>query len=94
MSVLTWAAVNPFNGTLLGLAGVVLIVVAFRLPNEPIQIAPLWVVVAGALMFVFGWVYPHFLDTYPVFAYLYAAPTGLVPYPVDRDWAGAHHRRP
>ncbi len=81
VSVLAWTAANPFNGALLGLAGVALIVLAFRLPDEPIQIAPLWVVVAGALMFVFGWVYPHFLDTFPVFAYLYAAPTGLVPCP-------------
>jgi hypothetical protein len=81
VSVLAWTAANPFNGALLGLAGVALIVLAFRLPNEPIHIAPLWVVVAGALMFVFGWVYPHFLDTFPVFTYLYAAPTGLVPCP-------------
>jgi hypothetical protein len=81
VSVLAWMAANPFNGALLGLAGVALIVLAFRLPDERIKIAPLWVVVAGALMFVFGWVYPHFLDTFPVFAYLYAAPTGLVPCP-------------
>lgn len=81
VSALAWTAANPFNGTLLGLAGVALIVLAFRLPDEPIQIAPLWVVIAGALMFVFGWVYPHFLDTFPVVAYLYAAPTGLVPCP-------------
>jgi hypothetical protein len=81
VSILAWTAANPFNGVLLGLAGVALIVLALRLPNEPIRIAPLWVVVAGALMFVFGWVYPHFLDTFPVLAYLYAAPTGLVPCP-------------
>lgn len=81
VSALAWTAANPFNGTLLGLAGVALIVLAFRLPDEPIQIAPLWVVIAGALMFIFGWVYPHFLDTFLVVAYLYAAPTGLVPCP-------------
>lgn len=81
VSVLAWTAANPFNGALLGLAGVALIALAFRLPDEPIRIAPLWVVAAGALMFVFGWVYPHFLDTFPLFAYLVAAPTGLVPCP-------------
>lgn len=81
VSILAWTATNPFNGMLLGLAGLALIVLAFRLPDERIQIAPLWVVVAGALMFVFGWVYPHFLDTFPLAAYLVAAPVGLVPCP-------------
>jgi hypothetical protein len=81
VSVLAWTAANPFNGALLGIAGVALIALALRLPNGRIQIAPLWVVAAGALLFLFGWVYPHFLDTFPLFAYLYAAPTGLVPCP-------------
>jgi hypothetical protein len=81
VSLLAWTAANPFNGTLLAVAGVTLIALAFRLPAAPIRIAPPWVVVAGALMFVFGWVYPHFLDTFPPVAYLYAAPTGLVPCP-------------
>ena len=81
VSILAWTAANPFNGVLLGLVGLALIVLAFRLPDERIQIAPLWVVIAGALMFVFGWVYPHFLDSFPAVAYLVAAPTGLVPCP-------------
>jgi hypothetical protein len=81
VSALAWTAANPFNGAVLGAAGIVLIVVAFRMPDEPIRIAPVWAVSAGIVMFLFGWVYPHFLDTFPLVAYLYAAPTGLVPCP-------------
>jgi hypothetical protein len=81
VSVLAWTAGNPFNGAMLGVAGVALIGLAFRLPHAPVEVAPGWVVAAGVLMFAFGWVYPHFLDTFPIFAYLYAAPVGLVPCP-------------
>jgi hypothetical protein len=81
VSLLAWTAANPFNGALLAIAAIVLIVVAFRIPAEPIRIAPVWAVSAGIIMFAFGWVYPHFLDTFPLAAYLYAAPTGLVPCP-------------
>jgi hypothetical protein len=38
-------------------------------------------VVSGSLLFVFGWVYPHFLETRSILTYLYAAPTGLIPCP-------------
>jgi hypothetical protein len=81
VSILAWITANPFNGALFALAAVALIVIAFRLPNERVQIAPVWAVCAGVIMFAFGWVYPHFLETWPVAAYLYAAPTGLVPCP-------------
>ena len=37
--------------------------------------------VPGLLLFLFGWAYPHFLETRPVWAYLYLAPTGLIPCP-------------
>jgi hypothetical protein len=81
VSVLAWTASNPFNGTLLAGAGVALIAVALKGPDEPVRIAPPWVVSAGVLLFLFGWVYPHFLDTSSFVPYFYAAPTGLVPCP-------------
>lgn len=81
VSLFAWVGANPFNGLVLGLVGIALAVLAFRLPDERIEIGPPWAVVAGSLMFLFGWVYPHFLDTFPAFAYLYAAPVGLVPCP-------------
>jgi hypothetical protein len=81
VSALAWVSANPFNGTLFALAGVALIAIALRLPDERLRIAPTWVVSAGVLMFLFGWVCPHFLDTASFVPYLYAAPTGLVPCP-------------
>ena len=37
--------------------------------------------IAGAALLIFGWVYPHFLETSSPLTYLYAAPTGLIPCP-------------
>src|SRR5512134_1782539 len=70
VSILAWTAANPFNGALLAVAAIVLIVMAFRMPDEPVEIAPVWAVGAGIAMFFFGWVYPHFLDTFPLVVYL------------------------
>jgi hypothetical protein len=81
VSVLAWTAANPFNGSLFALAGIALVAIATRLPDERVLIAPFWRVSAGVFMFLFGWVYPHFLDTSSFVPYLYAAPTGLVPCP-------------
>jgi hypothetical protein len=81
VSVLAWSSGNPFNGTLFAVAAVALIVLAVRLPKDRVYLAPTWIVVAGAVMFIFGWVYPHFLETTSLLPYLYAAPTGLIPCP-------------
>lgn len=81
VSALAWMAGNPFNGTLFALFGIALVVIALRLPVEEVTIAPTWLATIGVLMFVFGWVYPHFLATATFWPYLYAAPTGLVPCP-------------
>jgi hypothetical protein len=81
VSILAWISANPFNGVLFALAGIALMVIAARLSPEHIQFAPRWVVGAGLFMFLFGWVYPHFLETSSIVPYLYAAPTGLVPCP-------------
>jgi hypothetical protein len=40
----------------------------------------LWAV-PGAILFGFGWVYPHFLQTPSIAPYLYASPLGLIPCP-------------
>lgn len=81
VSVLAWYSGNPFNGALFAVAAIALIVLAARLPDERVQVAPAWIAGAGAVMFVFGWLYPHFLDTTSFLPYLYAAPVGLVPCP-------------
>ena len=81
VSVMAWMAANPFNGLVFGLLGLALLILGWRLPATPVRIAAPWAVTAGVLMFVFGWVYPHFLDAFPAYAYLYAAPVGLAPCP-------------
>ncbi len=81
VSSLAWGTGNPFNGAFFAISSIALIVIAARLPRERIQIAPTWMVVTGAFMFLFGWVYPHFLSAASPLTYLYAAPTGLIPCP-------------
>lgn len=78
---LAWRTGNPFNGTVFILAGAILSVIALRFSRTPIEIGSRWMVSAGALMFIFGWTYPHFLDTSSYVPYVYAAPTGLIPCP-------------
>lgn len=81
VSSLAWASGNPFNGVFFAIAAIALMMIAARLPRESIQIGPTWMVMTGTFMFLFGWVYPHFLSTASPLAYLYAAPTGLIPCP-------------
>jgi hypothetical protein len=81
VSALAWLTANPFNGTLFAVAAIAMLIIAFRLPQARIDVAPLWLTSAGVLLFVFGWVYPHFLVTSSWLPYLFAAPTGLIPCP-------------
>jgi hypothetical protein len=80
-SALAWTGGNPFNGTLLALSGIALIVIAIRQPDERVRVGAAWTTIAGGLLFTFGWVYPHFLETASFWPYLYSAPTGLIPCP-------------
>lgn len=81
VSALAWLSANPFNGTVFALVGIALIVIALRFSSGSVHIAPPWAVGIGIAMFLFGWFYPHFLETDSLLPYLYSAPTGLVPCP-------------
>jgi hypothetical protein len=81
VSALAWAHGNPFNGSLFALLGMGLMAIAVTLPRGDIGVGPPWAVVVGSSLFLFGWVYPHFLDTPSWLPYLYATPTGLIPCP-------------
>jgi hypothetical protein len=81
VSILAWLAANPFNGALTGLFAIALLVIAFRMSPEEVEIAPTWLAGIGVVLAAFGWLYPHFLQTDSFVPYLYAAPTGLVPCP-------------
>jgi hypothetical protein len=80
-SAMTWTYGNPFNGALLAGAAAAIAVLATRLPSEPVVAGRTHWRVAGGLMVAFGWVYAHFLPEQLAYAFLYAAPTGLVPCP-------------
>lgn len=81
VSAMAWTVGNPFNGTVFAAVGVALLVIAVRMAPERAQVSPPWLLVLGSGLFLFGWVYPHFLETGSGWTYLYAAPTGLVPCP-------------
>jgi len=81
VSFVAWFSSNPFNGIIYALIGILFIYFSIKLPREKASIAPLWILIPGIIMFIFGWIYPHFLEYASSFAYLYAAPTGLIPCP-------------
>jgi len=81
VNVFAWLSSNPFNGIMFALVGVLLVIFAFKLPSDHVQRAPIWQLIPGTLLILFGWAYPHFLDSSSVFTYAYAAPSGLIPCP-------------
>ncbi|MFP4083201.1 MAG: hypothetical protein ACLFVG_10685 [Candidatus Aminicenantes bacterium] len=81
VSILAWIYKNPFNGAVFLLFAVILAVIGLRMPKERIQKPPVWGFIFGALLILFGWIYPHFLENGSWLRYLYAAPMGLIPCP-------------
>jgi hypothetical protein len=72
---------NLFNGTILGVLGLALVLLALRLSSRPVEVGPVAARTVGVLLVAFGSFYPHFLQDQEPIAYLYAAPTGVVPCP-------------
>lgn len=81
VSVLAWIKNYPFNGIVFLFFAVVLVLVGLRLSDEKVKRGTSWAFGIGILMIIFGWVYPHFLESGKWYDYLYAAPTGLIPCP-------------
>lgn len=81
VSASAWMQPNPVNGVINAIIGTLLLIVAAKLPRDGIRIAPGWSLFSGTLMFAFGWIYPHFLETSSYLPYLYAAPIGIIPCP-------------
>jgi len=72
---------NWFNGIVLGTTAIALLVLSTRLGRAPVRGgAPLNRSVGVALV-VFGYLYPHFLESMSPFWHLVAAPVGVVPCP-------------
>jgi hypothetical protein len=89
VSAMAWVAGNPFNGIVFALVAITLALVSSSLPPDPVRISSPGTVIAGTALFIFGWLYPHFLDTTEFAPYLYSAPTGLIPCPTLSILIGA-----
>jgi NADH:ubiquinone oxidoreductase subunit 6 (subunit J) len=81
VSILAFTIFNPVNGIGFALVGILLVYVSLKMPREQVQIAPWWALIAGAFMFVFGWVYPQFLDASSLYSFIYSSPVGIIPCP-------------
>jgi hypothetical protein len=81
VSGFAWAFGNPFNGTSFALVAAVLGWLAWRAPSGEVGRSLPWTTTLGGLLVAFGCSYPHFLVGRPALAYLYGAPTGLIPCP-------------
>src|SRR6185436_17593131 len=81
VSMFSWLGANPFNGAVFGLLASAMMIVARRLPSEPVPRETTPFLAPGALLIVFGWMYPHFVQAGSWLTYVYAAPFGLLPCP-------------
>jgi hypothetical protein len=89
VSAVAWAGGNPFNGAMFALFAALLVEIASRISSHPVHMARPLLFVPAAMLMVFGWTYPHFLERNPWTAYLYAAPMGLLPCPTLATVIGA-----
>jgi hypothetical protein len=81
VSCLAWVNGNPFNGTFFALLSLILVCISVNLRTEKLSLASKGMFTTGAVLFLFGWSYPHFLDASSFWAYLYLSPLGLIPCP-------------
>jgi hypothetical protein len=79
--VVSALAGNPINAIAAALSVVALRFSTRGLPKGPVERGDDGATAAGWTMVVFGWAYPHFLETSSPVSYLYAAPLGLLPCP-------------
>jgi hypothetical protein len=81
VSVLAWTAGNPFNGTLFLAASSLLFILGIKKKELQTAVEPRpWPQIAGSLIVLSGFFYPHFLEA-SWWTYSYSAPIGLVPCP-------------
>ena len=81
VGVMAWKYGNPFNGAVFPGAALALCALALKTPSGRATSGTPALRLAGGAMIGFGLFYPHFLPGGAAWAYLYAAPTGLIPCP-------------
>jgi hypothetical protein len=72
---------NPFNGIAFGLLTGVLLFNGIGADDVLLRRKTSAATVIGSGLIAFGWLYPHFLQSQPLFMYAFVAPTGLIPCP-------------
>jgi hypothetical protein len=81
VGVVNFMAGNPFNGIVFALLCVLFLIFGLRAGKDWVMTASVFPIIVGALMIIYGFFYPHFLNSDSWTSYLYAAPTGLIPCP-------------
>ena len=72
---------NPFNAIMFALAALLFGIMTLKFKPEPLGLKWDLISIAGLLMVIFGFFYPHFLEGTAFYRYIYAAPLGLIPCP-------------
>lgn len=72
---------NPFNGAAFALLTAVLLFNSIGPDAILVTRKTPAATAIGIALIAFGWFYPHFLESRPIFTYAFAAPTGLIPCP-------------
>ena len=88
VAAVAWRTGNPFNGLVFTAVSAMLLRSARRLPSSVATPARRHWQAAGVLLVLFGWLYPHFIETDSWLAYAYASPFGLLPCPTLAGVAG------
>ena len=81
VSIVAWTSGNHFNGAVFAALAILLLAVTARGSKDPVQTSAPGVAASGALLLLFGWVYPHFVRATSWLDYAYAGPFGLLPCP-------------
>ena len=80
VSITSWVFGQVFDAVMFTLLAGVLAVIAARSSLAEVR-RQTWTSGFGALLLMFAWVYPHFLEGHSTFTYLIAAPMGLLACP-------------
>lgn len=81
VSLVAWLSGNPFNGAVFAIFAAVLAPTAVRLSKTVVRLASSAWAAPGVVFVLFGWTYPHFVQTDSWTAYAYASPFGVLPCP-------------
>lgn len=79
---------NPFNAIMFAVAALLFGIYTLKFKPEPAGLSWDIVPVIGLVMFLFGFIYPHFLEGSAFYKYLYASPMGLIPCPTLSAFIG------